>query len=130
MKPEPLTKEKIKYLENGTFKEIEIDKTVKEALDYIYPDKEYEHFSKELLEDEINIIKKTLAFVKEKESTERLKFLILKRQIENRLKWLLKEIEKKQEETLFIHKYGEGFYDALKFCKDLIKKAFEDVLRE
>lgn len=49
-------------------------------------------------------------------------------EIRKRVKELLKEIEKKQEETLFIHKYGEGFYDALKFCKDLIKKAFEGVI--
>jgi len=56
--------------------------------------------------------------------------LHIQRDVKSAVQWLLKEIEKKQEETLFIHKYGEGFYDALKFCKDLIKKAFEDVLRE
>ena len=131
---------KIKYLENGTFKEMEIDKTVKEVLDYIYPDKEYERFSRELLEDEISIIKKTLAFVKEKENTERLKFLILKRQVENKLKWLLKEIEKEQKSAMkdlkeikyrknpLQHKWLDGYIDGLVHAEVKIKKAFSGVI--
>ena len=130
---------KIKYLENGTFKEMEVEEAIKEILDYIYPDKEYEYFSKGLLEDEINIIKKTLAFVKEKKSTERLRFLVLKKQVENKLKWLLNEIEKeikkhdKYEEELrekgLYHEALEelGFVSGLNVVKMLIKKAFSGV---
>ena len=131
---------KIKYLENGTFKEMEVEEAIKEILDYIYPDKEYEYFSKGLLEDEINIIKKTLAFVKEKKSTERLRFLVLKKQVENKLKWLLNEIEKEikkhdkyeqelREKGLYHEALEElGFVSGLNVVKMLIKKAFKEVL--
>ena len=87
-----------------------------------------------------DLIKK--AFVKEKESTERLRFLILKKQVENKLKWLLKEIEKEIDRieinksnapwdyriaNLF-SKEVDGFIKGLKFAKNLIKKAFSGVL--
>jgi len=50
--------------------------------------------------------------------------------VKSAVQGLLEEIEKKQEEILVVHKYGEGFYDALKFCKNLIKKWFADVVEE
>ena len=110
---------KIKYLENGTFKEMEVEEAIKEILDYIYPDKEYEYFSKGLLEDEISIIKKTLSFVNK------------------RVNQLLQEIEKekkKVEETInlceaegsSIEKYWwKGYLECLNDVEQLIKKAFE-----
>ena len=64
--------------------------------------------------------------------TEDAKFfrIFLKKDVKSAVQGLLEEIEKKQEEILVVHKYGEGFYDALKFCKNLIKKWFADVVEE
>ena len=70
---------------------------------------------------------------------ERLRELILKKQIENKLKWLLKEIEKKQkkhdkyeqelrEKGLYHEALEElGFVSGLNVVKMLIKKAFSGV---
>ena len=116
MKPEPLTKEKIRYLEGGEFKEMEVPTLIKNILDKIYPEKEYEYFSKDLLEDEIDTIKQTLEFIKQ------------------RVNWLLKEIEKKQEQiekskVIDIHTKS-SFKTSLDWCKNLIKKAFSGVIEE
>ena len=109
---------KIKYWESGTFKEMEVDKTVKEILDYIYPDKKYEYFSKELLEDEINIIKKALTFV-----NKRVKRLLKEIDKEMKLAWKIAK-ETKQD----ILNFSYGYYKGLMRAKNLVKKTFKEVL--
>jgi len=116
-KPQLLTK--IKYLENGTFKEMEVKEAIKEILDYIYPDKEYEYFSRGLLEDEIGIIKKTLSFVNKRVNQ-------LLKKIEKEQKKHDKYEEELREKGLYHEALEElGFVSGLNIAKMLIKKAFE-----
>ena len=78
---------------------------------------------------------KSEPLMKEKAKIERLKFLILKRQVENALKRLLKEIEKeknnykeKQEWKDSHQEFYEGVWHGLDIARVLVKKAFEGVV--
>jgi len=50
--------------------------------------------------------------------------------LEERVKWLLKKIEKEEETIRNPSIYGEGVFDGLEIAKDLIKKAFSGVIEE
>jgi len=109
---------KIKYLESGTFKEMEVKPIVKHILDEYYKDYPYECHSKEVLEDEMGLIETALKVVKQK--VEKVLKEIKK---EMKLAW---KITKETKQDMLNFSYG--YYKGLMRAKSLVKKAFKEVL--
>jgi len=104
---------KIKYLENGTFKEMEVKPIVKQILDEYYHGYPYMYHSKLVIMDEIGLIETTLKVMKRKVNQ-------LLQEIDKKLKELEKELEYPDPNS-----YVSGMEDGLLIAKSGIKKAFE-----
>jgi len=120
MKPEPLTKEKLKRcIELMAVIQEEVGEAQKELNNIWFgkPEGNMEKFK-----EEVKQIVSPLF--------ELLQLLGYSFELKERVQWFLKEIEKIQNTIECPDAYGEGLFDGLTIAKQKIKKAFSRVIEE